>query len=104
MSELLYLFTPASIGVFIFTRQKKKIRNVDVVLLYLFNVLVTNIIYNIIMNKFYPNTKIVYTVNQNFKMMILLSAISFVMGIIYVYIDKRFSIVIEDSKNEKKTK
>ncbi len=104
MSEFIYLFTPASIGIFIFTRQTKKIKNIDICLLYLFNVLMTNLIYNLIMINFYPNTKINYTTNQNIKMMLLLSLISFVLGFIYVYIDKRFSIVIEDSKNEKKGK
>ena len=102
MSEFIYLVTPASIGVFIFTRQKKKIRSVDVFLLYLFNVMVTNMFYNLFMSKFYP--KIVYTTTQNFKMMVLLSIISFVFGLIYVYVDKRFSIFIEDKKDEKKDK
>ena len=103
MKEVIYIILPASISILILKKAFKDMKWIYLILLYLVNTLIINVLVNFFFFYILKYETFEFTPYFATKYLLFGGAISLLLGIILCFLIKRFSLNIEVKKNEKKS-
>lgn len=103
MNEIIALLFPASFGTYIYSKQTEEKSTIEIMFIYLINIIITNFICYFISYHLYKTKIFEFTNPFTLKYLLFASIISTLTGIIMTLISKSLNLKIEVKKNEKRS-